>query len=98
MRTNEKRRAARHCDERLSVCLCRLDLAQGLELAVERVSVAHEHIPPPLGRFDAGGAEHVQKLDTGVGGSCSKSSRMASSTALLVLIMSLQISFFSSRL
>ena len=45
----------------------RARLAQGFELAVERVSFANEHVPPPLGTLDAGGAEYVQELGAELG-------------------------------
>ena len=37
-------------------------LAQRLQLAVERVSVSHEDIPPPLRTLDARLAKRVEEL------------------------------------
>ena len=90
------REAAYLRDRRPPCLLYGLGLQQRLELPVERVSFAHQHAPPPQGRLDAGGAEHVQELGAALDASCSKSARIASWIALLVLNMSLQISFFSS--
>ncbi len=39
-----------------------------LQLAVERVALANQHVPPPPGRLDARLAEHVQELGSGITG------------------------------
>lgn len=61
-------REAAYLRDRRPLCLLCGFGAQGFELAVERVSFAHKHIPPPLGALDAGCAEHVQELGSGVRG------------------------------
>jgi hypothetical protein len=69
-----------------------LGLQQRLELPVERVSCVHHH----WGDSTPEAQSMSKTLARALGGSCSKSARIASWIALFVLNMSLQISFFSS--
>ena len=85
------REAAYLRDRRPPCLLCGLGLVRGFEFAVVRVSFSHEHVPPPLGLSTPEAQSMSESMARASGGICSKSSRIASSTALLMLIMSLQI-------
>ena len=93
-------REAAYLRDRRSPCLlCGIWLQKRLELSVERVSFAYGHVPPPFRSLGARLAEHVKELGPELGRVALEvlTHRVERGLAR-VAIISLQISFFSSRL